>query len=73
VVVDRRTSQPRIDTNSHEFKSSGNERASRAGDGDRAIANLLQFPNIGKKVLLKAPPVAEEKIRGPLVNDVSRE
>ena len=37
-----------------------------------------EFPHfctgsVGKKVLLKTPPVAEEEIRGPLVNDVSRE
>ena len=29
--------------------------------------------SVGKKVLLKAAPVAKEEIRGPLVNDVSRE
>jgi hypothetical protein len=29
--------------------------------------------SVGKKVLLKAPPVAKEEIRSPLVNDVSRE
>ena len=28
---------------------------------------------VGKKVLLKAAPVAKEEIRGPLVNDMSRE
>jgi hypothetical protein len=29
--------------------------------------------SVGKKVLLKAPPVAKKEIRGPLINDVSRE
>ena len=28
---------------------------------------------VGKKVLLKAPPIAKEEIRGPLINDVSRQ
>src|SRR4249919_686907 len=28
---------------------------------------------IGQKILLKAPPIAKEEIRGPLINDVSRE
>ena len=28
---------------------------------------------VGKKILLKAPPIAKEEIRGPLINDVSRE
>ena len=37
-----------------------------------------EFPHFctgsfGKKVLLKAPSVAKEEIRGPLINDVSRE
>ena len=44
-----------------------------------AAAHLREeFPHfcagsVGKKVLLKTPPVAKEEIRGPLVNDVSRE
>ena len=44
-----------------------------------AAAHLRKkFPHfcaggVGKKVLLKAPPVAKEEIRGPLINDVSRE
>ena len=44
-----------------------------------AAAHLRkEFPHfcagsVGKKVLLKAAPVPEEEIRGPLVNDVSRE
>ena len=44
-----------------------------------ATAHLREeFPDfcagcVGKKVLLKTPPVAEEEIRRPLVNDVSRE
>jgi hypothetical protein len=37
-----------------------------------------EFPHfcagsVGKEVLLKAPPVAKEEIRRPLVNDVARE
>ena len=28
---------------------------------------------IGQKILLKATPIAKEEIRGPLINDVSRE
>ncbi len=37
-----------------------------------------EFPDfcagsVGKKILLKTPPVAEEEIGRPLVNDVSRE
>jgi len=28
---------------------------------------------IGQKILLKAPPITKEEIRGPLINDVSRE
>jgi hypothetical protein len=45
----------------------------------RAAAHLRKkFPHfcagsVGKKVLLKTPPVAKEEIRSPLVNDVSRE
>jgi hypothetical protein len=45
----------------------------------RAAAQLREkFPyfcacGVGKKVLLKAPAVAKEEIRGPLINDVSRE
>ena len=44
-----------------------------------AAAHLRKkFPHfcagsVGKEVLLKAPPVAEQKVRSPLVNDVSRE
>src|SRR6476646_12214457 len=44
-----------------------------------AAAGLRKkFPNfciggVGKKVLLKAPPIAKEEIRSPLVNDVSRQ
>jgi hypothetical protein len=28
---------------------------------------------VGKKVLLKTPPIAKEEIRGALINDVSRQ
>jgi hypothetical protein len=44
-----------------------------------ATASLREeFPHlcagsVGKKVLLKAAPVAKEEIRSPLINDVSRE
>ena len=44
-----------------------------------AAAHLRKkFPHfciggVGKKVLLKTPPVAKKEIRSPLVNDVSRE
>ena len=43
----------------------------------RAAAHFReQFPHlcaggVGKKILLQAPSVAEEKFRGPLINDVS--
>ena len=44
-----------------------------------AAAHLRKkFPHfciggVGKKILLKTPPVAEEEIRRPLINDVSRQ
>ena len=44
-----------------------------------AAADLRKkFPHfcsggVGKKILLKTPPIAKEEIRGPLINDVSRE
>ena len=44
-----------------------------------AAAHLREeFPHfcagsVGKKVLLKTPPVAEEEIRSPLINDMSRQ
>ena len=44
-----------------------------------AAAHLRKkFPHfciggVGQKILLKTPPIAKEEIRGPLINDVSRQ
>ena len=43
-----------------------------------AVDFRKKFPHffsggVGKKILLKTPPIAKEEIRGALINDVSRE